>query len=65
MAERFVKPPVNLVVKFPCSIRVKAIIINNTSGSFTSDSFEVCIFCHNQGNMCITHIESTYDRPIF
>lgn len=41
MAERFVKPPVNLVVKFPCSIRVKAIIINNTSGSFTSDSFEI------------------------
>ncbi|XP_067948307.1 RING finger protein 37-like [Watersipora subatra] len=41
MAERFVKPPVNLTISFPCSIRLHAISFHNTVRSFTSSSFEI------------------------
>lgn len=41
MAERFVKPPVLLQLMFPCTFRLKAIVIENTIGSFTSSGLQV------------------------
>lgn len=39
--ERFIRPPITLTIRFPCSVRLHSIQINNTRGSFISTGFEV------------------------